>query len=66
MFVCRVLESTLLEARHQNQSCLSGQEAMAERKEDSFDLVTAHLSMPDCCWLGGLEAGKGVGSPSWS
>lgn len=49
--LCRVIESLLTEAGHQVQSCLSGQEAMAKLKQDSFDLVITDLSMSD---VGGL------------
>jgi diguanylate cyclase (GGDEF)-like protein len=42
----KALESMLVEAGHQVQSCLTGQQAMARLKEDSFDLVITDLSLP--------------------
>ncbi len=57
---CRVLESLLIGAGHQVQRCLSGQEAIAELKEGSFDLVITDLKTPG---VDGLDVlgGKGVG-----
>ena len=49
---CGALEGMLVEAGHQVQSCLSGQEAMPKLKEDSFDLVITDLSPPA---IDGLE-----------
>lgn len=43
---CRVLESLLIGAGHQVESCLSGQEAIAKLKEGSFDLVITDVKMP--------------------
>jgi diguanylate cyclase (GGDEF)-like protein len=43
---CRALESILVEAGHQVQSCLTGQQAMARLEKDAFDLVITDLSLP--------------------
>lgn len=44
--LCGILRSLLIRAGHQVRSCLTGQEAMARLKEDSFDLVITDLSLP--------------------
>ncbi len=43
--VCGALESTLIEAGHQVQTCPGGEEAIAKLKKGSFDLVITDLSM---------------------
>jgi len=55
---CRVLESLLVGAGHQAQSCLSSQEAIAKLKEDPFDLVITDLKMPGIHGLDILREAK--------
>ncbi len=55
---CRALESLLVGAGHQVESCLSGQEAMARLKEGSFDLVITEVKMPGVDGLDVLRKAK--------
>jgi diguanylate cyclase (GGDEF)-like protein len=45
MVACRALESMLIDAGYQVQSCVSGQEAIIKLSNSSFDVVITDLSM---------------------
>lgn len=56
--VCRFLESLLTREGHQVQICLTGQEAIAELEESSFDLVITDLKMAGVDGMGVLRKAK--------
>jgi diguanylate cyclase (GGDEF)-like protein len=56
--VCRFLESLLVAAGYEVQTCMSGAEALAELEQKRFELVITDLKMPGVDGLGVLRKAK--------